>query len=237
MVCTAGHDLHLMGVSLQLCGWDCLGATEFRFCGNVGPIELPPALETAMHAAAITIARESALRGVFGIDFLLTAEGLWLLEVNPRIPASHWIYDRDNAGLSLAAHISAVQEQVEQLQNRLRQFTCCRKPAGQFILWAEPSSPVSLSADELWTLPADARLADLPVDESVAMAGSPLLSVLLESSTVEELVTRVRQIREPHSGNLSPRWNATADKLQQLLARWNFLIQLFQDAADSTATT
>lgn len=237
MVCTAGHDLHLMGASLQLCGWDCLGATDFRFCGNVGPIELPPALETAMHATAMTIARESGLRGVFGLDFLLSEEELWLLEVNPRVPASHWIYDRNNAGLSLTAHIAAAQEQVEQLQNLLRQFTPCSKPAGQFILWAKPTSPVSLMAEQLWTLPADARLADLPVDESVPSAGNPLLSVLLESSTVEELVNRVRQIREPHSENRSSRWTVTADKLQQLLARWKVLVQRFQEAADSTATT
>ncbi len=236
MVCTAGHDLHLMGASLQLCGWDCLGATDFRFCGNVGPIELPPALETAMHATAVTIARESGLRGVFGLDFLLSAEGLWLLEVNPRIPASHWIYDRNNAGLSLAAHIAAVQGQVELLQNRLRQFIRCSRPAGQFILWAEPTSPVSLFDEKLWELPAAARLADLPVDTSVPSAGSPLLSVLLESSTMEELVTCVRQIREPHAGNRSSRWTVTAGKLQQLLARWKVLIQRFQEAADSTAT-
>lgn len=237
MACTAGHELHLLGVSLQLCGWECLGAAEFRFCGNVGPIELPPALETAMHAAAITIARESALRGVFGIDFLLTAEGLWLLEVNPRIPASHWIYDRDNAGLSLSAHLDAVQGHDEPLRNRLRQFTRCSRPAGQFILWTEPSSPVSLLDDERWHLPAEARLADLPEFTSFPPIGCPLLSVLIESNTVEELVTGVRQIREPQAGNLASRWNSTADKLQQLFAHWNVLAHLFQEAADSTATT
>lgn len=237
MVCTAGHELHMLGVSLQLCGWECLGAADFRFCGNVGPIDLPTALETAMHAAAITIARESGLRGVFGLDFLLSADGLWLLEVNPRIPASHWIYDRDNAGLSLAAHLDAVLGQNEPLRTRLQQFTRCRKPAGQFILWAEPTSPVSLTDEELWHLPEGARLADLPAFNSFPSAGCPLLSVLLESSTVEELVSRVRQIREPHAGSPESRWNATADKLQQLLTRWKILVQPFQDAADSTAIT
>lgn len=237
MVCTAGHELYLLGVSLQLCGWECLGAAEFRFCGNVGPIELPTALETAMHAAASTIARESGLRGVFGLDFLLSAEGLWLLEVNPRIPASHWIYDRDNAGLSLSAHLVAVLGQNEPLRTRLQQFTRCRKPAGQFILWAEPTSPVSLIDEELWHLPEGARLADLPPFNSFPSAGCPLLSVLIESNTVEELVAGVRQIREPHAGSPAFRWNATADKLQQLLTRWKILVQSFQDAADSTAIT
>jgi predicted ATP-grasp superfamily ATP-dependent carboligase len=83
-----------IGVSLQLVGWPSLGASDFLFCGNIGPICPPAWMSRRLLATAIPVANRSGLRGVFGLDFILKQGVLWLLEVNPRLTASHVIYDQ-----------------------------------------------------------------------------------------------------------------------------------------------
>ena len=93
----------LIGCSLQLCGWKSLGAGEFQFCGNYGPITLPTALNASIEAAGQLTAAQAGLRGVFGIDFILPAgprsgpgtrnSDPYFLEVNPRLTASHELFD------------------------------------------------------------------------------------------------------------------------------------------------
>jgi hypothetical protein len=93
----------LIGCSLQLCGWSSLGAGEFQFCGNYGPITLPTALIAKIEAVGQLTAARAGLRGVFGIDFILpdgprSGPGTqnsdpYFLEVNPRLTASHELFD------------------------------------------------------------------------------------------------------------------------------------------------
>jgi predicted ATP-grasp superfamily ATP-dependent carboligase len=86
-----------IGTSLQLVGWPSLGASDFLFCGNLGPIRPPAWMSQQLLAAATSIVKQSGLRGVFGLDFILKERVLWLLEVNPRLTASHVIYDQTSA--------------------------------------------------------------------------------------------------------------------------------------------
>ena len=69
-------DDNLLGVTEQLIGEPWLHTPPFAYCGNVGPIVAPV---PALHAPA--------LRGVWGIDFILSNGVPFPVEVNPRYTA------------------------------------------------------------------------------------------------------------------------------------------------------
>ena len=85
--------VELAGCSLQLTGWPSLNASGFQFCGNFGPVGLPETILQPLHVAAVSIAATMGLTGVFGMDFILSHGQLWFLELNPRVTASHEIYE------------------------------------------------------------------------------------------------------------------------------------------------
>jgi hypothetical protein len=112
---------------------------------------------------------------VFGVDFLLSAGELWLLEVNPRIPASHWIYDAGQRGLAVRLQLTGEADEAD----RIGDLTGFR---AQFVVWyGEPTGPAGELLKSV-DLPTGMRLADEPVSANFS-AGVPACSVLLNAET------------------------------------------------------
>lgn len=179
----------LLGASLQFCGWPSLGAgrREFLWCGNGGPVVLSGELQRQATAAASAIAAGAGLRGVCGLDFILSAGKLWLLEVNPRIPASHWIYDSHRSGLSLRLQLGGdLAEPATTVQGGFRL---------QLIVWHPEQGAAAGAMPDRDCLPDGVRLADLPdvMDVTDAEPGSPAFSVLLESCSADGALQVLRQ--------------------------------------------
>ncbi|MFY9252405.1 MAG: ATP-grasp domain-containing protein [Fuerstiella sp.] len=86
-------DTILLGASLQLSGQPQLNAIGFQFCGSAGPVQLAPNLKRQVMKAGMVVAKFSGLTGIFGIDFIVRDGIAWLLEVNPRITASHELHE------------------------------------------------------------------------------------------------------------------------------------------------
>ena len=89
------QDCQFAGAAGQLTGITALGGREFWFGGNAGPLRLTPELQQTICSAGRCIAN-SGLVGVFGVDLVLSDDRVWLLEVNPRITASHELLDFAN---------------------------------------------------------------------------------------------------------------------------------------------
>jgi len=224
MACTAGGEAYLFGASLQLCGWPCLGAREFLFCGNLGPVCLTPWLSDAIRRIADGIVAESGLKGVFGMDFLMNQQGLWLLEVNPRIPASHWIYDRGNSGLSVSAHLEGSEGMWQSLKNRMQSYLMAEQAALQCVLWARQPGSLNEQLGDFQDLPAGIRLADVPSAGTIFSAGTPMLSLIAESKSVEGLSERICQIRHEPAGVFGNSWKTLARQLQEFYSDWSAMI-------------
>lgn len=96
-----GVTADLLGVCESLNGMPndsqrgCDGDREnFRYHGSFGPLDLGSPLVGKIQRAGQIIAAEFELCGVFGIDFIIDAGDVWLLEVNPRFPASAELIER-----------------------------------------------------------------------------------------------------------------------------------------------
>lgn len=86
-----GKEAVLLGISEQLSGWEALGASGFRYAGNIaGPWSAflsPGALEQVGRTVR-RITERFGLRGLNGFDYVLCGGVPSLIEVNPRWTAS-----------------------------------------------------------------------------------------------------------------------------------------------------
>ena len=78
----------LAGVSDQLIGADWLHASGYKYAGNIGPVAVSSEVMNRLDLLGRQLMAALGLRGVFGVDFVLHDGAPWLVEVNPRYPAS-----------------------------------------------------------------------------------------------------------------------------------------------------
>jgi uncharacterized protein len=84
-----GWSSILLGATEQLIGEPCFGASEFAYCGSIGPLQVSEATREAMSRLGVVLTQRFDLRGVFGVDLIMDFKGdLWPVEVNPRYTAS-----------------------------------------------------------------------------------------------------------------------------------------------------
>jgi predicted ATP-grasp superfamily ATP-dependent carboligase len=93
-----------------------LGLTEqlhrlpgFRWIGNVAPPRLPETqrqeLDGQLRAVCAEVAARFGVRGAFGVDAVWDGRQAWVLEVNPRPPASFELFGRG----TFEAHVRAAR--------------------------------------------------------------------------------------------------------------------------------
>lgn len=78
----------LIGVTRQLIGLSTARAPEFAYCGSIGPCRLPQRVHDLIERIGQTVGTAFHLRGLFGCDLIVDADGPWLTEINPRYTAS-----------------------------------------------------------------------------------------------------------------------------------------------------
>src|SRR3984957_9690510 len=83
-------------------------ASPFRYGGAAGPVDIDPAQAEEIVRSVSAIASELDLVGLNSADFLVSADAVWLIEVNPRPGATLDVFESDNDPL-FARHIAACE--------------------------------------------------------------------------------------------------------------------------------
>lgn len=160
-----------LGLSRQLVGRREFGATGFRYCGSLmgaGLFEEEAALLEIASAAADAVAREFALIGLNGIDFVARAGVPWPIEVNPRYSGSMELLERD-AGLSLfALHADACAGRLPESPPALRGGV-----VGKAVVFARKG--VTVRETRNWL--RDPAIADVPHPGEHIPRGRPICTV------------------------------------------------------------
>jgi predicted ATP-grasp superfamily ATP-dependent carboligase len=217
VVAADGHAARIIGLSLQFSGWPELNAAGFRFCGNIGPLEMPPRLVATLGDAVQRLLESSQIpRGIFGLDFLLTTQLCWLLEINPRIPASHWIYETPGEW-NAVSFLAQEQPLTAEMHGQRRLRT-------QLIVWARRQLRFPQAADVLLPSSGVLRFADRPAPNTIVPAGTPICSVLAEQppgASVQEFVSAIGQFPVRLADMLQFQPAAVAAALSKRLRLWS----------------
>lgn len=86
-------DTAWLSASRQLVGKRELGGNEFAYCGSISGAELTNSEKRQIELIGGFLSKRFGLVGIWGIDFIQNAEGLWPVDVNPRIVASAELYE------------------------------------------------------------------------------------------------------------------------------------------------
>ena len=184
----------LLGATEQLIGESWLGATGFTWCGNLGPLELDEEPHRQVALGGETVARELSLRGLFGLDFVLTNDGPVFIELNPRYTGSTEIIERCCEFDAIRHHLAACRD--GELPPATPDIS---KSCGKAILFAE--APLELSALPGSKEESGSSFADLPRPGEKFETGSPVLTMLADGenlakckSTLERMAKETRSL-------------------------------------------
>jgi uncharacterized protein len=161
-----GRDSRALAANEQLVGAPWAGADEFRYSGNVIPLE-PPQPEIAWMAEEIV--SELGLVGSNGVDFLLTERGPVVVEVNPRFQGSLDVVEMSTGKNVFQAHMDA-------FKGILPERPLSKRVAGRAILFADENVKIG----ELFTRWIRGRdwITDVPRPGSNIKKSDPVASVL-----------------------------------------------------------
>jgi uncharacterized protein len=96
----------IIGLSMQ---WTApTPASRFRYGGAAGPVDIDPAQAEEIARSVAAIASELDLVGLNSADFLVSADAVWLIEINPRPGATLDVFESNEAPL-FARHVAACE--------------------------------------------------------------------------------------------------------------------------------
>lgn len=181
----------LIGVCEQLIGPTFGAPSEFGYSGSIGPIAVSDPTRKLLQRLGDALTREAQLRGLFGIDFILTDDIPWLVELNPRYTASVEVLERATGRALLSEYgLSALSH----FQKGDAKNATAPEPktfpsiVGKQIVYA--THDLTARSIDALIRPADALelplIADIPVSGTVIASGWPICTVFAETQSVAE---------------------------------------------------
>jgi uncharacterized protein len=190
------QQAHLLGITEQLLDAPWTNGRAFLYQGSLGPVQLEPTLSESIQQLGNLLVEQFQLRGWFGVDLILDAQQqLWVLEVNPRYPASLELCERSARQSSAPWHVQACRgEKIDTAT-----IAAFRKPPrpllGKAILYARAngsfSEPLLAEWRERSALTGD--LADIPAEAGAFLAGMPLVTIFADGENSSEVRAKLQQ--------------------------------------------
>jgi predicted ATP-grasp superfamily ATP-dependent carboligase len=180
-----GHFAELIGVTRQFVGEPWLHARPFAYCGSIGPVTPSASVLDQLALLGRVLGRSFRLRGLFGVDFVLNEEQVWVVEVNPRYTASVEVLEMGlgQAFLSLVSrHLGGMQIPDSHTAAKL-----ASKYVAKVVYFANKDAVFDLDPAEL-----DSAYADIPRIGTRLQSGQPVLTRFAVGDSVEECLDRLR---------------------------------------------
>lgn len=172
-VISTGKKAISICVNEQLIGLKSLNCThQFVYCGNISPLKTK--FEREMCDIAEIIVLELGLIGSNGVDFIITDDGFFVIEVNPRFQGSLDTVELCTGLNVVDAHLKACGGELIEGNIKLRSVDCHDLHyAARLIIFAERNCIVAKQMKKKY----DCKfIADIPPRGRVLRRGEPLAS-------------------------------------------------------------
>ena len=188
----AGGAAVMLGATRQLIGERWTGASGLRYCGSVGPLDLPESIERNFARIGAVLAERFNLAGLFGVDAIVNQRGVWPVEVNPRYTASIEVLERASGFHAIDLHVTACKEGDLPAARRWPRSAV----GGKAILFADSRVHISAAIADLFEHELAAvwpAVADIPAPGTIIEPGWPILTVFATGGTERETLDRLKQ--------------------------------------------
>jgi predicted ATP-grasp superfamily ATP-dependent carboligase len=188
----AANRAVLLGVTRQLVGRDFGHDRPFLYVGSIGPLVLRASEAVKLNRLGQVLAERFGLVGLFNVDFVRTVDGLWPVEVNPRYSASIEVLERALDRRFIEWHVEASK----------RNTLPSAAPAinghysGKATVYARQKGRITGDFEELvrkWNLRGGPPgIADIPRAGECFAPGQPVVTVLYDGSSMDEVDAELR---------------------------------------------
>lgn len=176
-----GSNARAISANEQLIGVPWAGSKEFRYSGNITPLQVTPlqAFQDGMERMAEEIISGLGLVGSNGVDFLLTEKGPVVVEVNSRFQGS-----LDTVELS--GGMNVFQAHLQSFRGMLPEKPApASRSAGRIILYSPCDQSIEADLERNWT-------ADVPAKGSRIAADDPILSILATGAGRDDVLAKLK---------------------------------------------
>ena len=174
----------------------------FRYAGSIGPLQLADKLEAELTAISQRLVEAAGLVGLFGIDFMISDDHVWLIEVNPRYTASMEVLERAGNSSFVELHIAACQ--AGQLPEQKIAYQRC---AGKRIVFSDHDFEIDQACSDRLLEAANTSfqpaMADIPHAGERIDRGKPMLTLLVDGDDVEDVETELARAQSNLTSLLS----------------------------------
>ncbi len=187
MSCTfikTGEVVKILAINDQIIGEPlCHPPGSFYYCGNVTPTRAPENITRKAQLCCQRLAELLPIQGMNGIDFVGTPQGIYFMEVNPRIPGSL-------APIEISLDRSILDAVFLSASDLERLKFVPRFTGVKYILYA----PQAIRPAAQTFLKGQGGICDIPAGEQVIEKGEPICTVLTRGRTSIETLGRIKQI-------------------------------------------
>jgi len=184
----------LLGVTRQLIGADWTGASGFRYCGSIGPLQLDAEQLSQWRRIGDCLAGDFDLQGLFGVDAVVNQRGIWVIEVNPRYSSSVEVLEYGLDARALSEHVAACRDGC--LSER--QPAPAARFRGKAVVCASRAVPIDAAFVEAARRANDGlawpAIADIPTAGQVIAAGHPVATLFASSDRLADVEPQLRDV-------------------------------------------
>jgi uncharacterized protein len=202
----AGGKAKLVGVTCQLVGEPWTGAGPFMYCGSLWPVSIESQAAAVLPRIGDCLAAEFRLAGLFGVDLVISGQRAFVIEVNPRYPASAEVLEQafGETSNAIRLHVAACREGIVPSDIKAD----AERSYGKAILFARQTTCLGDRFEDFFAEIDDGScwspLADVPVAGAEIRAGQPVLTVRAAAATpgavllrLQDFARKVRAVLEP----------------------------------------
>lgn len=185
-IISTGKQAVAIAVNEQLAGIDTLTGMPFAYCGNITPYMSE--YNDWMRETSMNLAKELALVGSNGVDFIITDKGPVVLEVNPRFQGSIDTVERSTGLNIFRLHHGSFQGKLP-VSGDSQCFSI------KTIFFAPRRLVVEKRVyDYLVQCYNEGTAADVPSKGTVCEKDEPVVSFLSEGNSRMEVVSQAEQL-------------------------------------------
>ncbi len=174
--------------------------SPFRYEGSISGCELSSGDLKKIQRVGTALASEFSITGLFGIDFILAPDKVYLLEINPRIPASAEV-SRIDASELFQLHVNATTGIPSTIP------AATRRPRGKVVIYNDgPECTISNRLSDYLLENAQMsgstkdqpgiQFADIPNPDEVIRTGQPMFTALASGRDLNEVDRKLnRQVQ------------------------------------------
>jgi predicted ATP-grasp superfamily ATP-dependent carboligase len=198
--CFVGFRDHarLLGVTRQLTGLPWLHAGKFSYCGSIGPLSTSRLELAQLQKLGDALAVCCGVRGIFGVDYMLSDGIVWPVEINPRYTASVEVLEYGEGVPAVALHRAAFDRDAPAADTNQRTAGV----VGKAILFARATLVFPESGPWSSTLHSPGPIAEMPAFADIPHPGDriearrPILTFFTRASSEAECLAHLQPIAD-----------------------------------------